>query len=89
MDFLTTIILATLLGLIPAFIARSKGSSFLGFWLFGAFFFIAALPVSIFMKRELPPEMMECPACKNPVSRDAISCPKCGKPIAAPTPALA
>ncbi len=35
-----------LIGLIPAFIAGSKGHNFLGWWIFGAMLFIVALPVA-------------------------------------------
>lgn len=38
------LILAVLLGLIPAAIARSKGRSFVGWWIYGALLFIVALP---------------------------------------------
>ncbi len=31
-------------GLIPAFIARSKGRSFVGFWIYGTLLFVVALP---------------------------------------------
>jgi cytochrome c-type biogenesis protein len=40
----------TLLGLIPALIARSKGRSFFDWWVFGAGLFPVALPVSLFIK---------------------------------------
>lgn len=37
------IIIIALLGLIPAFIARNKGRSFFGWWLYGALLFIVAI----------------------------------------------
>jgi cytochrome c-type biogenesis protein len=40
----------TLLGLIPALIARSKGRNFFDWWVFGAGLFPIALPVSLFIK---------------------------------------
>lgn len=39
------LVLAILIGLIPAIIAQGKGRSFLGWWLFGALLFIVALPI--------------------------------------------
>ena len=44
------LIAALLIGLLPAAIAKSKGYSFMGWWLFGAALFIVALPVAICMK---------------------------------------
>ena len=44
------LLLAVVLGLIPASIARSKGRSFFGFWLYGALLFIVALPHAILAK---------------------------------------
>jgi hypothetical protein len=45
------LILAILLGLIPASVASRKGYSFLGFWLFGSLLFIVALPVAMLLRR--------------------------------------
>ena len=47
-------ILASLLGLIPAFIARKKGRSFGLFWLFGFFFFIIALIIVLLLEKAPP-----------------------------------
>lgn len=46
------VIALVLLGLIPAFIARNKGRSFLEWWLFGAGLFPIALPMAVLMKPE-------------------------------------
>jgi cytochrome c-type biogenesis protein len=40
----------TVLGLIPALIARNKGRNFFDWWIFGAGLFPIALPVSLFIK---------------------------------------
>ena len=40
------------LGLIPAFIARGKGKSFVAWWIYGALIFIVALPHSLIMKAD-------------------------------------
>lgn len=37
------LIIAVLLGLIPAFIAKGKGRSFVGWWLYGSLLFIVAI----------------------------------------------
>lgn len=42
--------ISLLLGLIPANIASKKGYSFVGFWLFGAAFFVVALIVSLALR---------------------------------------
>jgi predicted ABC-type exoprotein transport system permease subunit len=51
MDFLL-FLLAMLLGLIPAYIARAKGHSFFFWWVYGTLIFIVALPMSIFLKKD-------------------------------------
>lgn len=42
------------LGLIPAFIASSKGHNFIVWWLFGSLLFIIALPVAILIQPNRP-----------------------------------
>jgi hypothetical protein len=39
-----------ILGLVPAFIARSKGRKFIDWWLFGAALIFIALPASLLIK---------------------------------------
>lgn len=41
------LIVAVLLGVVPAVIAAKKGRNFFGWWLFGPVLFIVALPVAI------------------------------------------
>jgi hypothetical protein len=43
------LIIAVLLGLVPAYIAQKKGRSFVGWWIYGALLFIVALPHAIIM----------------------------------------
>jgi hypothetical protein len=77
------IIAAIMLGLIPAFIARRKGDSFIAYWIFGALLFIVALPVSIFMKDK----RRRCPHCAEFIRPEANVCPHCQRdlnPTAAP-----
>lgn len=67
------IFLALFLGLIPAMIARLKGRSFFGWWVYGFLVFIIALPHSIFAAR-----MKVCPQCKEKARHNANLCPHCG-----------
>jgi cytochrome c-type biogenesis protein len=50
MYILIGLITLVILGLIPAYIARSKGRNFVDWWFFGAILFIIALPASLIIK---------------------------------------
>mgnify|MGYP003376529212 CR=1 FL=1 len=85
--------LAIVLGLIPAAIARSKGLSFVEWWVFGTLLFIIALPAALFAKgaksRPSNPtnqllyegKVKRCPHCLAIVAADAAKCPKCHKAL--------
>lgn len=75
------LILAVLIGLIPAAIAHSKGYNFFGWWLFGAALFIVALPVAIFIKQN-PETRQTCPWCRTAIDRAATVCRQCGREVA-------
>ena len=47
------LVLAVLLGLIPAMVARSKGREFLLWWIYGSLLFIVALPHALLLKPEI------------------------------------
>lgn len=49
------LVFATILGLIPAYIAHRKGRSFGLWWIYGAMLFIVALFHSLMLKPLLPP----------------------------------
>lgn len=73
------------LGLIPAVIARRKGRSFAGYWLFGFLFFIPALVVSLLVppvpkSRQVPggiADRLPCLFCSESVSPNSTVCPYC------------
>lgn len=89
------IIIAILIGLIPACIARSKGRSFIAWWAYGSLLFIAALPHSLIMKpdqesvdkRSVAQGNKICPFCAETVKGAAVVCRYCGRDLPQPAPA--
>lgn len=76
------LILAVLLGLIPAVIAKNKGYSFGLWWLFGGALFIVALPLALLLKpnqsaiekKRMEEGYKKCPFCAEMVKLDARVC---------------
>lgn len=78
------LLLACLLGFIPALIARSKGhDAFFMWWLYGTAIFIIAFPHALFMKRlQTAAEIKQlgkrpCPHCAEEIQPKAQICPFC------------
>lgn len=83
------LIIAVLIGLIPAAIAQGKGKSFFLWWLYGAAIFIVALPHALMMRsddraierKQLNSGMKKCPSCAEMIKQDAKVCKHCGRDV--------
>lgn len=73
------LIIAVLIGLIPAAIAASKGRNFFLWWLYGAGLFIVALPHALMAKPG--GRKRKCPHCTSTVSVAASVCPHCHRDL--------
>ena len=74
------ILVAALLGLLPAWIAQRKGYSFLRWWIYGALLFILALPSALMMKPDAG-RRRQCPHCRTWIDKQATVCPQCTRDV--------
>lgn len=83
-------LVAILIGLVPALVAKSKGRSFVLWWIYGVALFIIALPHSLIMKTNLQgvekqhirDGLKKCPSCAEFIKADASVCRFCGRDVA-------
>lgn len=87
MEFL---VVAILIGLIPAAIAQSKGRSFIAWWIYGAALFIVALPHSLLIKPDVQQiereqiqsgKSQKCPFCAEIIKAEAKVCRFCSRDL--------
>jgi hypothetical protein len=71
------ILLALVLGLLPAIIGKIKGYSFLVWWFLGAAFFIIAFPLVVFISSDYK----KCPFCSEKIKKSATVCRFCQREL--------
>lgn len=87
--FLESLMIAVVVGTIPALIAKNKGKNFVAWWVYGTLLFIAALPHSLIMKSDtasIEKEKIEsggkkCPFCAEIIKKEAVVCKHCGSKL--------
>lgn len=83
------LLIAVLIGLIPALIAKGKGRSFGLWWFYGAALFIVALPHSLLMsanaegieRQQRADGMKKCEHCAEFIKADAKVCRYCARDV--------
>ncbi len=84
------LLMAICIGVIPAFVAQSKGRNFLAWWVYGAALFIIALPHSLLIKadmKQIEREQLQsgnarkCPFCAEIIKIEARVCRFCSRDL--------
>jgi len=74
-----------IVGLIPAFIAKSKGRNFFLWYIYGVLLFIIALVHSLLIKNNddayVEEGMFKCPYCAEFIKKEAKVCRHCNREI--------
>jgi hypothetical protein len=81
------LVIAAVIGLLPAAIAKSKGRSFGLWWFYGAMLFIVALPHALLLKADqaaLDDEALregnkKCTFCAELIRSEAVVCRFCSR----------
>jgi hypothetical protein len=77
MELLFVVVIA----LIPAIIAKTKGRSFMLWWLYGFLLWIVALPHAIIIKTVPSKDTKRCLFCAEIIKVDANVCRFCGRDV--------
>ena len=83
MEYVIMLIVAALLGLIPAKIAQSKGYTFGKWWIYGFLIFIVAIIHAIVLKPKTTNTVTESGNVENTSAESTKKCPYCAETIKA------
>lgn len=84
------LIVAIIIGLLPAFIAQKKGRDFVAWWIYGALLFIIALPHALLIKPDVKQiereklqsgDLRKCPFCAELIKSEAHVCRFFGRDV--------
>ena len=83
------LLLAVLIGLVPAMIAAKKGRNFAIWWIYGSLIFIVALPHALLARglnesvdaQQQAAGNVKCPHCAEWIRPEAKVCKHCGRDV--------